>query len=149
MFGVIICPKCHRARGVSLSTKRAECSHCGHSIDISLARVYHRTESQEELVLAVQKVTERLAVNVEDYPAERKRRSRPVVPPKAKRTCSSEEELRRLIDALTAGRGEFTVQDVMSKLEVVEEEAAKVVQRMLDSGLVFEPSMGRFKVLPG
>ncbi|MDD1747154.1 MAG: DUF1922 domain-containing protein, partial [Methanomassiliicoccales archaeon] len=78
MFGVIICPKCHRARGVSLSTSRAKCPHCGHSIDVSLAKVYHKTDSQEELALAVQRMTERLAANIEDYPAERKRRSKPI-----------------------------------------------------------------------
>lgn len=146
MFGVIICPKCHRARGVSLSTSKAKCTHCGHSIDVSLAKVYHRTDSQEELVLAVQKVTERLAVDIEDYPAEKKRRSKPKSL-EGKRSFRTEEDLRHLIGELTAAKAEFSLQDISSKAEVDQPKAEKIAQAMMDAGLAYEPSPGRFKPL--
>jgi tRNA G26 N,N-dimethylase Trm1 len=146
MFGVIICPKCHRARGVSLSTSKAKCPHCGHSIDVSLAKVYHRTDSHEELVLAVQKVTERLAVDIEDYPAKKKRRSKPKSL-EGKRSFRTEEDLRQLIGELSAAKGEFSLQDISSKAGVDEPKAEKIAQAMIDAGLAYEPSPGRFKPL--
>lgn len=146
MYGVIICPKCHRARGVSLSTKKAACSHCGHVINVSLARVYHRTESQEELVLAVQKMTEKLAVSIEDYPAERKRPARPAPEP-AKRSLGSEEGLRHLLIDITSTKVEFGTQDLMALLAMKEEEVSNLIQRMMQAGLIFEPAPGRYRSL--
>ncbi len=145
MYGVIICPKCHRARGVSLSTSKAKCPRCGHNIDVSLAKVYHRTGSQEELVLAVQKMTELMATDIEDFPAEKKRRSRPrATRPRGHR---SEEDLRRLVAELSSARGEFSLQELMSELDVDEAKAEQIAKRMIDSGLIFEPRPGRFKPL--
>lgn len=146
MFGVIICPKCHRARGVSLTTKKAKCSHCGHAIDVSLARVYHKTESHEELVLAVQRMTEKLAINIEDYPAERKRRAKaPVVP--SKRGITTEEDLRHVISELSSAKGEFGAEDLVSRFGMGEGEALEIIQRLLEAGMVYEPSAGRFRAL--
>lgn len=149
MFGVIICPRCHRARGVSLSSKKVRCSHCGRRIDVSLAKVYHRTDDQEELVLAVQRMTEKLAVSVEDYPAERRRRARSPPPAKALKGPSSEEELQALALRLTEERGEFGLADIMAEAGVDQEGAEGVLGRLVAAGLVFEPSPGRFKGLRG
>jgi len=146
MYGVIICPKCHRARGVSLSTRKAKCPRCGHAIDVSLAKVYHRTDSQEELVLAVQKMTERMATNIEDFPAEKKRKGRPKAVA-SKKSYRSEEDLRQLAIELSGQKGEFSMQEMMSRLDVDEDKAERTAKAMLDLGLVYEPSPGRFKPL--
>lgn len=146
MFGVIICPKCHRARGVSLSTSKAKCPRCGHNIDVSLAKVYHRTDSQEELVLAVQKMTELLATDIEDYPAEKKRRGRPKMA-EGKRGFRTEEDLRQWVKELSGDKGEFSLQEMMSEMEVDEAKAERIIRAMTDSGLIYEPTPGRFKVL--
>jgi hypothetical protein len=146
MFGVIICPKCHRARGVSLSTGKAKCPRCGHNIDVSLAKIYHRTDSQEELVLAVQKMTEKLATDIEDYPAEKKRKSKPRTV-EGKRGFRSEEDLRHWVKELSEEKGEFTLQELMSKLSVDEEKAERITRAMMDSGLIYEPGPSRFKPL--
>lgn len=146
MFGVIICSKCHRARGISLSTSKAKCPHCGHNIDVSLAKVYHKTDSQEELVLAVQRMTERLAIDIEKFPAEKKRRSRPMMA-EGKRGFRSEEDLRKLVIELSGQKGEFSLQEMMSKLDVDEAKAEKLVKAMMDSSLIYEPGPGRFKPL--
>jgi rRNA maturation protein Nop10 len=145
MFGVIICPKCHRARGVSLSAKKVKCPHCGRTIDVSMAKVYHRTEDQEELVLAVQKMTERLAVSIEDYPAERKRRGK--VAPKECKTKSSEQDLRALAIELTEQKGQFTLEDLMAETGASADKASLLLEKMRSAGLVFETSPDRFKAL--
>ncbi|HVO77858.1 MAG TPA: DUF1922 domain-containing protein, partial [Methanomassiliicoccales archaeon] len=60
MFGVVVCPKCKKARGVVLGSARAKCPRCGHSIDLSKARVFYKTEKQAELAEAVKKMNDRL-----------------------------------------------------------------------------------------
>ncbi|MDD1746693.1 MAG: hypothetical protein LUQ16_02920, partial [Methanomassiliicoccales archaeon] len=103
-------------------------------------------DSQEELALAVQRMTERLAANIEDYPAERKRRSKPIAAKKRK-GLRSEDDLRSLAIELSGQKGEFSIQDIMSHADVDEERAERIAQTMIDSGLIYEPGPGRFKPL--
>jgi hypothetical protein len=148
MFGVIICPKCHRARGVKLPSKTAICVHCGHSIDVQKARVYFRTESEVELRRGVQRMTERLATSIEDYPAERKgkvRKERGDMAPKAK---LSEESLRSAAHQLTEEKGDFGLEELKEALGLSsDEEARKLLDRLRSDGLVFEHRADRFKSL--
>jgi uncharacterized Zn finger protein len=146
MFGVIICPKCHRARGVSLSTSKAKCPRCGHNIDVSMAKIYHRTDSHEELVLAVQRMTESLARDIEDYPAEKKRKGKPKMV-EGKRGFRSEDDLRKWVIELSGEKKEFSLQELMSKMDVDEAKAERITKVMMDSGLIYEPMPGRFKPL--
>jgi hypothetical protein len=148
MFGVIICPKCHRARGARVPSKTAICVHCGHSIDVTRARVYFRTESEEELKGAVQRMTERLASNIEDYPAERKRRLKVAQPKKVPKVKVSEEELRVLARHLTQDQGDFDLMDLRDALQLSsEEDAQKVLETMRSHGMIFEHRLDRFKAL--
>ena len=109
MFGVVVCPKCHRARGADLSNSTTRCAHCSHVIDLSKARVYARTDSKDKLPEAVRRMTEKLAVNIEDYPAERKRPAKvPHQEKKPKRADSMNlEELRALAAELNRGKDDF------------------------------------------
>jgi hypothetical protein len=148
MFGVIICPKCHRARGVKLPSKTAVCVHCGHSIDVPKARVYFRTDSEVELRRGVQRMTERLATSIEDYPAERKSKARKDGSEKIPKARLSEESLRATARGLTEGKGDFGVGDLKEALGLnTDEEAQKVLDRMRSGGMVFEHEADRFKAL--
>jgi hypothetical protein len=150
MFGVVVCPKCHRARGADLSNQTTGCAHCGHVIDLSKARVYARTDSKDKLPEAVRRMTEKLAVNIEDYPAERKNRARaPKLEKKPKRADSLNlEGLRSLATELNRGKDYFGVQDVKSSCGLEsEDDANRLIEKMLDRGVVFEPLAGRFKIV--
>jgi len=148
MFGVIICPKCHKARGVKLPSKTALCVHCGHSIDVLKARVYFRTESEEELARGVQKMTERLATNIEDYPAERKRRARKDGGAGAVRARLTQDSLRVAARKLTEEKGDFGVGDLREALMLPsDEEAQKALDALRSGGMVFEHKADRFKAL--
>ena len=150
MFGVVVCPKCHRARGADLSNLTTRCAHCGHVIDLSKARVYARTDSKDKLPEAVRRMTEKLAVNIEDYPAERKSRARaPQQEKKPKRADSLNlEGLRSLAIELNRGKDHFDVQDVRSSLGLQsEDDAHRLIDKMLDRGIVFEPVAGRFRIV--
>lgn len=147
MFGVIICPKCHRARGARIPSKTAACAHCGHRIDVAKARVYFRTGSEEELRRAVQRMTELLATNIEDYPAERKRRARAAPTEAAKSPRMNEEGLRELVTRLSAA-GDFGAAEVREALGLESDDMAlKVLERMIGAGLIYERSGGRFRSL--
>jgi hypothetical protein len=148
MFGVIICPKCHRARGVKLPSKTAVCVHCGHSIDVSKARVYFRTGSEAELRRGVQKMTERLATNLEDYPAERKHRVRKEGGESAPPAKLSEGTLQAAARKLTEQKGDFGAEDLREALGLPsEEEAQKALEALRSGGMIFEHRADRFKAL--
>jgi len=146
MYGVAVCPKCHRAKGVALSCKTTECSHCGHSIDITKARIYHRTDSQQELAAAMKIMTEKLAVRIEDFPAERKK-GRNSVPKKRAKVQMNEDDLRSLAARLTKEKGSFALKDVATALDVSDLEAQMVLEKMLSHGIIYEPEAERFKAL--
>jgi hypothetical protein len=150
MFGVVVCPKCHRARGADLSNKTTGCAHCGHSIDLAKARVYARTDSKEKLAEAVRRMTEKLAVNIEDYPAERKSRSRVTQQEKKPKRPDSLnfEGLRSLAIELNRGKAHFDVHDVRSSLGLnSDDDAHRLIEKMLDRGIVFQPQAGRFRIV--
>ncbi|MDD1769981.1 MAG: DUF1922 domain-containing protein [Methanomassiliicoccales archaeon] len=144
MFGVVVCPKCKKARGVVLGSARARCPRCGHSIDLSRARVFYKTDSQTELAEAVKKMMDRLSEGIEEIDVERKRR-RPV-PAKETRKRRTEESLVAVAKELTLSLGSFEVMDFASSLEIKNaEEASKLIDAMLAQGLLLEPRPGRYR----
>ncbi len=151
MFGVVVCPRCHRARGADLSNRTTGCAHCGHIIDLSKARVYARTDSKEKLAEAVRRMTEKLAVNIEDYPAERKRPAAraPQQEKRPKRADSLNlEELRSLAIELNRGKAHFDAEDIKSHLGLVsDDDAHRLIEKMLDRGIIFEPQTGLFRIV--
>jgi hypothetical protein len=151
MFGVVVCPKCHRARGADLSNQTTRCAHCSHIIDLSKARVYARTDSKEKLPEAVRRMTEKLAVNIEDYPAERKRplarASEQTKKPK-KADALNLEELRSLATDLNRGKEYFDSKDVQLSLKLErDEDVQRLIDKMLDRGVIFQPQAGRFRIV--
>src|SRR2546425_2536581 len=76
MFGVVVCPRCHRAKGVDLSKKTTSCS-CGFEIRVVPASVRVRVGTERELIEAVRRVSAELAGGLAEYEqaaAPRKRR---------------------------------------------------------------------------
>jgi hypothetical protein len=150
MFGVVVCPKCHRARGADLSNLTTRCAHCSHVIDLPKARVYARTDSKDKLPEAVRRMTEKLAVNIEDYPAERKRPSKtPQQEKKPKKAAALNlEELRVLAAELNRNKDDFDAQDVRSSLKLQsDDDGHLLIEKMLDRGIIFEPRAGRFRIV--
>ncbi|MEM0449910.1 MAG: DUF1922 domain-containing protein, partial [Methanomassiliicoccales archaeon] len=147
MLGVIICSKCRRARGVSLSCKKVRCNHCGKYIDVSKARVFHRTEDHEEIARAVQKINERMTLETENNSARKRCRTLPRCQA-SKADLLTEEGLRRLALKLSGKGGFFSIQDIMSELKVNEEGATEILARMLSEGIAYEPMPGVFRPLP-
>ena len=66
MFGVVVCPRCHRTKGVDLSKKTTTCS-CGFAIRIVPARIRLRVGTERELIEAVRRVSAELAGGLSEY----------------------------------------------------------------------------------
>ena len=66
MFGVVVCPRCHRAKGVELSKKTTTCS-CGFEIRVFPARITVRVGTERELIEAVRRVSAELAGGLAEY----------------------------------------------------------------------------------
>jgi len=144
MFAVVVCRNCKRARGVILGSARAKCPRCGHSINLSRAKVFYRTESQAELAEAVKKMNDRLGEGIEDIDVERKRRRS--VTKKETRTRRTEDSLTAAATGLTSRLGTFGTDDLAKELGIKnEEEASKIVEAMLAQGLLTEPRPGRYR----
>jgi hypothetical protein len=95
-------------------------------------------------------MTEKLAVNIEDYPAERKSRARAPQPEKKPKRADSLnfEGLRSLAIELNRGKEHFDAQDVKSSLGLEsDDDAHRLIEKMLDRGIVFQPQAGRFRIV--
>src|SRR2546426_12604706 len=66
MYGVVVCPRCKRAKGVNLKQKTTT-RQCGFDIHIVPARIRGRAESARELAPLVGKVSAELAGGTEEY----------------------------------------------------------------------------------
>lgn len=77
MYGVIVCPRCKRAKGVDLEQKTTTCV-CGFEIHVVPARIRARAKSAREIAPLVGKVNAEIAGGLEAYerdaaPARRRR----------------------------------------------------------------------------
>src|SRR3989442_14967767 len=94
MFGVVVCPRCHRAKGVDLSKKTTSCS-CGFEIRVVPASVRVRVGTERELIEAVRRGSAELAGGLADDEqpaAPRKRRRIGDVHPRAPAAAMKEGE---------------------------------------------------------
>jgi len=148
MFGVIVCPKCNRVRGIDLSIGRAVCPRCGHPIDIDRAKVYFRTESQRELVEAVRQKAREIApsldpAELEDWAIVKDG----IDPPEQPERGISEDRVYEIARRLTADQGEFIREDLKRELGCGEDEVDGIVERTLSAGVIYEPRRGMYRTV--
>ena len=53
IYGVIVCPKCKKVKGVDLSKKTTKCHGCGKILTIDKLKIFYKTTSQEKLQRAI------------------------------------------------------------------------------------------------
>ena len=141
MFGVIVCPRCNRVCGVDLGTERKRCPVCGHRIEVSKAKVYFKTDSQEELAEAVRRLADEIAPSLDNGLKPKEKREQP-----AERTKLDEVGLRMVIVRLTRRHGEFDIDDLAEEMgDVKREQLESIVRKMLSAGLIYEPSPGKYR----
>ena len=154
MFGVVVCPRCHRAKGVELSKKTTTCS-CGFAIRVVPARVRLRVGTERELIEAVRRVSAELAGGLSEY--ERAIRPR-------KKSRIADVHARVAAAAMKAGDRAHRVRaaaiELSKEIEVFSYEDLRAVlttlgihdveeslEDLLRASVVYEPREGFYRVI--
>ncbi len=154
MYGVVVCPRCKRAKGVDLKQKTTTCS-CGFTIHVQPARVRARAATPRELAPLVGQVNAEIAGGtraVQQVLAPPKRpRPREVharvvaaVPQQGDRAT----RIRAAAVELTSELEVFTMDDWMRVLEGLGiADAENALQSLMRSNAVFEPREGFYRAV--
>ncbi len=154
MYGVVVCPRCKRAKGVDLKQKTTTCP-CGFEIRVMPAKVKARAGTPRELAPLVGQVNAELAGGTKTVQAmlapPRKARPRDVharivatIPKGGDRTA----KVRAAAIELTKELEVFTFEDwsrVLEGLGIGAAEAA--LASLIDSNAVFEPKEGFYRAV--
>ena len=140
MYGVIVCPRCTLVQGADLSTARITCPRCGGKIEVRKAKVYFSTDSPKELAEGVRQVGERLVYDIEAPGAARS------LPPERKPSGPDQRTLRSIVLQALGEREEASREDLARELGgISEEEMDKVIGPLLEAGVMYEASPGRYR----
>ncbi len=152
MYGVVVCPRCKRAKGVNLKQKTTTCA-CGFEIRVVPARVRARAETAQELARLVGQISAEIAGGTEAYERARAlvRRKRPrdvhvrviAVAAKARDRAS---RVRAAAIELTRELEVFSISDwdrVLAGLGIPQPEEA--LATLLRDNTVFEPKAGFYR----
>jgi len=154
MYGVVVCPRCKRARGVDLRHKTATCS-CGFEIHVVPARVRGRAETARELAPLVGRINAQLAgglrtVERDTAPTKRARirnvhaRVAAAVPKRGDRGT----RIRIAAIELTRELELFTLEDWAEVLRALGiPDAEESLQVLLRTNVVFEPKAGFYRTV--
>ena len=52
-FGVVVCPRCRKAKAADLLFKTTKCGRCNHIIRLDAVRVVYKTDSPQKLRQAI------------------------------------------------------------------------------------------------
>jgi hypothetical protein len=154
MYGVIVCPRCKRAKGVDLKQKTTTCS-CGFEIHVTPARVKARAATARELAPLVGQVNAELAggMRAVQQMLTPTRRARPrqvharviaAVPKTGDRTT----RIRAAAVELTNELEVFTLDDwsrVLEGLGIPDAETA--LESLVRANAVFEPKEGFYRAV--
>lgn len=154
MFGVVVCPRCHRAKGVDLKQKTTTCS-CGFEIRVVPERIRGRAGTARELAPLVGRHNAEIAGGLDAYERALAPKKRARVRDVHARVIASVvrrgDRVTRIRAAAIALSNElelFTLEDwrkVLSGLGISEAEAA--LDALIRSNAVFEPKPGYYRTV--
>lgn len=154
MYGVVVCPRCKRAKGVDLKQKTTVCS-CGFEIRVLPARVRARAETARELAPLVARVNAEIAgglrVVERDLAPPKRARIRDVharVVAAVPRQGDRSTRIRAAALELTKELQVFSLEDwtkVLAGLGIPEPEAA--LDALIRNNAVFQPKEGFYRTV--
>jgi len=153
MYGVVVCPRCRRAKGVDLAQKTTACA-CGFEIRVVPAKVRARASTARELAPLVGRVNAELAggadVAAEASAPRRRARSRDVHTRIVAAAASGDRARRTRVAAaeLTRELEVFSLEDwrkVLAGLGIPDPEA--VLAELVEAGAVYEPRAGFYRAV--
>ena len=154
MYGVVVCPRCRKAKGVDLKQKTTACS-CGFDIRVVPAKVRARATTPRELAPLVGQVNAELAGGAKEvmraFAPKKKVRPREVhariiaaVPKQGDRASRVRAAAAELTNELEL----FTRDDWMQVLAGIGlRDAENALAVLLEANVVFEPKPGFYRVV--
>jgi len=146
-YAVIICPKCGKAKGIETRKKTTTCP-CGREIRLKRGIFKFMTDSPSELADLVARVNAALH-GIEPMPKEKKRKRRDSYAAMVEGTAAIKDPLERLhviAAELTKSKSEFDLDDLRRVLSIIgQDDPERMLARLLEGGVVFESSPGKFK----
>lgn len=154
MFGVVVCPRCKRAKGVDLKQKTTTCP-CGFEIRVLPSRVRARVETGRELVEAVRRVQAELQGGLAVY-------ERAIAPPRrkrigdvharvaavAKKAGDRAHRIRAAAEALTQELEVFSYEDMRAVLTALGiHDVDDSLDELLRANVVYEPREGFYRAV--
>ncbi len=154
MYGVVVCPRCRRAKGVDLEQKTTECP-CGSTIRVVPSKALATVGTPRELIEAVQRVSAELGGGlgiVERASAPRRRKpSRDIhqrvvalaakAGDRAHRIRAAATELTRELEVFSYG----DLRTVLDGLGIDDVEGA--LDELLRANVVYEPREGYYRAV--
>jgi len=154
MYGVVVCPRCKRAKGVDLKQKTTSCS-CGFEIRVLPTRVKARAETARELATLVARVNAEIAGGLKIVERDLAPRRRPRIRDVHARIAAAVPKggdratrVRAAAFELTKELQVFTMEDwskVLAGLGIPEPEAA--LDALIRSNAVFQPKEGFYRTV--
>lgn len=154
MYGVVVCPRCRKAKGVDLSQKTTTCP-CGFEIRVVPAKVRARTSVPRELPRLVGLTNAEIAGGLAAYreAARPRKRVRSVdvharVVASAIRAGDRVHRLRAAAEGLTRELEVFSLEDWRTVLRGLGVDAADDALRdLMDRDVVYEPRAGFYRAV--
>ncbi|MBN1110423.1 MAG: hypothetical protein JXA45_06670 [Methanomassiliicoccales archaeon] len=130
MYGAVVCPRCRKGFAVDLERRTSSCPHCGRRIQVRRMKTHFTSESASLTAQAVRELNRRgRRLKVDQGPRER------VLPMSPSR-----------IETLVQDLGEFDQDELEAALGGrTAMEAEEILRRVLQMGLVYEVSPGRYR----
>jgi hypothetical protein len=146
-YGVIICPKCGRARGVEAHRKTTTCQ-CGRQIRLTRMKLRFVTDSPHELAQTVANVNASLE-GAGPMPRARKKRKRAAEQAISQRTSTIKDPLERMravVAELIASKQELDQGDMRKAAAILgKKDPEALTAKLLELGIIYEVGPGKFR----
>jgi len=152
MFGVVVCPRCGRAKGVELPKKTTSCP-CGFEIRVHPSRVKFETSDARELAAAVGRIQAELQgglteVDAVARPRKRSKDAYARVIENASRAGDRRQKARASAEGLTREFVLFSVDDWRRVAEALGlPNADELLEELVRGSVVYEPKPGYYRTV--
>jgi len=133
------------AKGVETKRKTTTCQ-CGREIKVHRRSVKYQTDSPMELAETVAEVNAALRGGGAKPPARRKPKARSPILDKAMSAKTPAERLRTVAEALLKKSKDFGIDDLKPIAGRMGKTPEALLKMMLESGMVYESSAGRYRL---
>ena len=167
-FGIVLCSRCNKARGVRLIAKSATCTQCGKRIDVKKAKILTRLDSEKEVAAAVRNYNTELEGGTEIYARDiravekkeatmeptRVEKSRDVYTEVIKKLVlitARDEKILAAVKELCRYQGEFTRNDLSEVLKRIgikgDDVSERYIDKFIENNMIYQPKNGLYRCL--